>query len=152
MLIREAGLLFRGYNLVNVRYHETGGDIDNDIRSALFTAIIDFVETAFSSNIVKYLGGEKYIIAFMGDEIISRDIKHPELFYAYVIINKEKKMEKYFRKVIKPLLKEVVDKFKSLYSGKYLSEITQFLEFKKVLDKIFGSINKTIDQKFESTF
>ena len=71
MVIREAGVLFRGFNLVHVKYHETKEGIDKDIRSALITAIIDFVESAFSSDIVKYIGGDKYTIAFTDDKINS---------------------------------------------------------------------------------
>ena len=152
MVIREAGVLFRGNNLINVKYHDTSERIDRDIRSALFTAIIDFVESAFSSNTMKYLGGEKYIIAFAEDNISSLDTKIPESFYTYIIIDKQKKMEKYFIKVIQPLLKKVASKFKSTYNGKYLSEISQFLNFRVELDKIFGCSTKTIDQKFKSTF
>ncbi|MBY9007196.1 MAG: hypothetical protein KGD63_10610 [Candidatus Lokiarchaeota archaeon] len=152
MVIREAGLLFRGKNLVNIQYHATSEEIDEDIRSALITAIIDFVEIAFDSNNMKYLGGDKYIIAFIENKITSIDMTVPESFYAYLIIDKEKKMEKYFKKVIRPLLIKVTNRFKSAYDGKYLSEITQFLEFKKELDKILGSATQTVDQKLHSTF
>ena len=152
MVIREVGIFFRGNDLINVQYHVTSGKIDHDIRSAFFTAIIDFVETTFNSNKMKYLGGEKYIVAFLEDKIASIDLPVEESFYAYMILDKEKKMEKYFNKVISPLLFKVIKKFKNMYNGKYLSKTSQFTEFKKNLDEIFGPMTQNMDQKLKTTF
>ena len=49
MVVREAGLIFRGFNLVKRSYHKsTKGKIDDDLRSGLLTAIKSFAESAFT--------------------------------------------------------------------------------------------------------
>ncbi|MGQ4873035.1 MAG: hypothetical protein ACP6IY_03070 [Promethearchaeia archaeon] len=153
MVIREAGLLFRGFTLVNGLYHQTGDNhIDKDLRSGLLTALINFAESAFTNNNIEYFEGKKFIIAFTEGQIKSMDTSEPELLIAYAILDKERKVEKYIKKVVIPLLKQVIVEFKKINEGKNLSEITQFNDFKKVLDQIFGSDTKTIQQKLEGVF
>ena len=83
MVIREAGILFRGFTLVNGLYHQTSGDrIDNDLRSGLLTAILNFAENAFSTELVEYFEGRKFCIAFKEDKIMAQDSMEPELLIA----------------------------------------------------------------------
>jgi hypothetical protein len=153
MVIREAGLSFRGFTLVKKSYHKTSlGKIDPDLRSGLLTALLNFAEAAFSENFIEYFEGKKYTIAFLKDEILSEDSNKPEIILAYAILDKEKKVDKYIKKVVQPLLKNVLNDFKNLNTGKNLSEITQFQVFKKNLDSIFGSETKKIDQKLQGLF
>ncbi len=152
-MIREAGLLFRGFTLVNAKYHQTSSDeVDTDLRSGLITAILNFAENAFSTDKVEYFEGKKFVIAFTEDKIKSRDSIDPELFVAYAILDKEKKMEKQINKSINPLLKEMIVSFKKDNEGKNLSEISQFRSFKLYLDKLFGDNTKSVDQKLHGTF
>ena len=153
MVVREAGLLFRGFTLVKKSYHKTTkGKIDTDLRSGLLTAILNFAQSTFSEDIIEYFEGKKYLIAFTEDKIDAEDGFEPELIISYAILDKEKKIERYIRKIIQPSLKQVTKEFKSLNSGKNLSEITQFKNFKQNLDKIFGSDSQTIDQKLKGVF
>ncbi|MFX0001165.1 MAG: hypothetical protein ACFE9Q_10475 [Candidatus Hodarchaeota archaeon] len=153
MVVREAGLLFRGFTLVKKSYHKTSkGKIDTDLRSGLLTAILNFAQSTFSKDIVEYFEGKKFVIAFTDDEITAEDSFEPELIISYAILDKEKRIEKYIRKIIQPLLKQVSKEFKTLNSGKNLSEVSQFKDFKKKLDKIFGSDTQTIDQKLKGVF
>ncbi len=153
MVVREAGLLFRGFTLVKKSYHKsTKGKIDTDLRSGLLTAILNFAQSTFSKDVIEYFEGKKFLIAFTEDEINAEDSYEPELLISYVILDKEKKTEKYIRKIIQPLLKQMSKEFKSLNTGKNLSEISQFRYFKLNLDKIFGSDTKTVDQKLERLF
>ncbi len=148
MVVREAGLLFRGFTLVKKSYHKTSlGKIDTDLRSGLLTAILNFAQSTFSKDIVEYFEGKKFIIAFTEGEILSEDGLEPELLISYAIIDKEKKIEKYIRKIIHPMLEKVLKEFKSSNLGKNLSEVSQFKDFKNALDKIFGTDTQTIDQK-----
>jgi len=151
MVIREAGILFRGFTLVKKSYHKsTKGKIDRDLRSALLTALLDFAQSTFSQGTtVEYFEGKKYIITFLEDEIIAEDSLEPEPLLSYVILDKEKKADKYIYKVIQPFLKVVLKEFKSLNNGKNLSEISRFKGFKQNLDKILGSDTHSIDQKFK---
>ena len=152
MVIREAGLLFRGFTLVKKSYHKTTlGKIDIDLRSGLLTALLNFADTTFTQNSVEYFEGKKFVIAFTNDRIIAEDSKNPESLISYAILDKEKKIEKYIRKILKPLLVEVVDEFKKVNNGKNLSEVSQFKDFKQNLDKIFSLEAKTIEQKLNGT-
>ncbi len=153
MVVREAGLIFRGFNLVKRTYHKsTKGKIDDDLRSGLLTAIKSFAESAFSRGSVEYFEGKKFLIAFTDAEIISDDGTKPETLISYAIIDKAKKIEKYTQKIILPLLKSVIDEFIRLNKGKNLSEVSQFRGFKGNLDDIFGTDTQTIDQKLKGIF
>ena len=153
MVIREVGLLFRGFTLVKKSYHKTTlGKIDADLRSGLLTALLNFAETAFSTGSVEYFQGNRFTIAFINRTISSEDSREPELLVSYAIIDKQKKIDKYIRKIVNPLLDKVATEFKSQNDGKNLSEVTQFKSFKKSLDIIFGSNTKKVDQKLDGLF
>ncbi len=153
MVVREAGIIFRGFTLVKKSYHKsTKGKIDEDLRSGLLTAILNFAQSAFSKDAVEYFEGKKYIIAFKEDKITAKNSIEPELLISYAILDKEKRIEKYIRKVIQPLLDVVTYQFKSLNTGKNLSEVSQFKDFKNILDRIFGTDTQTIDQKLKGIF
>ncbi len=153
MVIREVGLLFRGFTLVKKSYHKTTlGKIDADLRSGLLTALLNFAETAFSTGSVEYFQGNRFTIAFINAKILSDDSNEPELLVSYAIIDRQKKIDKYVSKIVNPLLYKVVKEFKIQNEGKNLSEVTQFKIFKKSLDIIFGSSTKKVDQKLDGLF
>lgn len=153
MVVREAGVLFRGFTLVKKTFHKSDkGQIDPDLRSGLLTAIISFAQTAISKDSIEYFEGKKYVITFLEDKIKAEDSNEPEDLMSYVILDKDKKIEKYIRKIIRILLKRVIDDFKSLHSGKNLSEISRFKDFKQNLDTIFGTDSQTVDQKLKGVF
>jgi len=85
-------------------------------------------------------------------KILSEDSNVPELLVSYAIIDRKKKIDKYVRKIVNPLLIKVAEEFKSQNEGKNLSEVSQFKVFKLSLDEIFGSNTKKIDQKFDGLF
>ncbi|MHA1472297.1 MAG: hypothetical protein ACTSQW_04275 [Promethearchaeota archaeon] len=153
MVIREVGLLFRGFTLVKRSYHKTTlGKIDSDLRSGLLTALLNFAETAFATGAIEYFQGNRFTIAFINANISANDSVEPELLISYAIIDKKKKIDKYVNKLVNPLLEKVAEDFISQYDGNNLSEVSQFKIYKKTLDKIFGSITKKIDQKLDGLF
>jgi hypothetical protein len=153
MVIREAGLLFRGYTLVKKSYHKTTlGKIDTDLRSGLLTALLNFAETAFSTGSVEYFEGNKFTLVFINEKMFAEDSVEPELLVSYAIIDKQKKIDKYVYKIIHPLLIKVAKEFKAQNERKNLSEISQFKIFKKNLDEIFGSDTKNVGQKLRGLF
>jgi len=153
MVIRESGILFRGFTLLYAKYHQTSDDkIDKDLRSALLTALINFAESAFSKDTIEYLEMRKFVISFIEDKIKPEDSPEPEPLIAYAILDQEKKIDKHISKVVIPSLKEIIKKFIAKYDGKNLSEVSQFKSFKENLDRIFGSETKTIDEKLRGTF
>jgi hypothetical protein len=152
VVIREVGLLFRGFSLISAKFHQTGKEVDEDLRSGLITAILNFAQNAFLKSDIEYLEGEKFIIAFHEGRIRTEDAKEREPFIAYAILDKEKKIEKKVQKIIYPLLKKTLQEFKKEHEGKFMSEVSQFRGFKQNLQKIFNSDSKTIEQKFEDLF
>lgn len=153
MVIREAGLLFRGFTLVKKSYHKTTlGKIDTDLRSGLLTALLNFAETAFTQNKIEYFEGKKFVIAFINDEITSEESVNPEPLVSYAIFDREKKIDKYIQKILKPLLTNVASEFKKKNDRKNLSEVSQFKDFKEILDQIFGSDTQNVDQKLKGLF
>jgi hypothetical protein len=153
MVIREAGLLFRGFTLVKKSYHKTTlGKIDTDLRSGLLTALLNFADTAFTQNTIEYFEGKKFVIAFLNDEIFAEDSINPEPLVSYAIFDKEKKIDKYIEKILKPLLSNVVSDFKKRNNRKNLSEVSQFKDFKDTLDQIFGTDTQNVDQKLKGLF
>ena len=151
MVIRESGILFRGFTLLQAKYHQTSDDkIDKDLRSALLTALLNFAESAFSKDIVEYFEMKKFVISFVEDKIKPQDSPEPEPIIVYAILDKEKKIDKHLSKVVVPSLKEVMRKFIEKYDGKNLSEVSQFRTFKGTLDNIFGSETKILCHKILS--
>jgi hypothetical protein len=113
---------------------------------------LNFAETAFSTGAVEYFQGNRFTIAFINARILSDDSNEPELLVSYAIIDRQKKIDKYIRKIANPLLIKVAQEFKLQNEGKNLSEVSQFKNFKQSLDKIFGSNTKKIDQKLDGLF
>ena len=152
MVIRESGILFRGFTLIFARYHQTSDDkIDKDLRSALLTALLNFAESAFAKDSIEYFEMKRFAISFVESKIRSEDDPETEPIIAYVILDKEKKLDKHISKVVIPALKEALRQFKEQFEGKNLSEISQFQNFKAQLDEIFGSETKTIDERLKGT-
>lgn len=153
MVIRECGLLFRGYTLIYETYHKTSQEeIDSDLRSGLLTALLNFAEISFAKDSVEYFEMKKFIIAFVEDKITSKDSEEPEPLITYAILDKEKKIDKHISKVIIPSLREITGAFKEKYDGENLSEISLFREFKKTIEKVLGSDIENLEQKLKGTF
>ncbi len=153
MVVREAGLIFRGFTILFSQYHQTGhGKIDKDLRSGLLSALIQFAKTTFEQNDVEYLEGKKFVIAFAQDTFISEKVRGPENLLAYAILDQEKNIDKTIQKIIHPVLKDLLKQFKKQFHGKNLSEISQLQSFKEILDKTFGLDVYTIDQKVKGVF
>ena len=148
MVIRESGLIFRGFSLVKKSYHKTDvGKIDEDLRSALMTALLNFAESTFSAKLIEYFELKKFCIAFSQANIQSGDGFEPETLLAYAIIDNEKKMDKYVQKIAKPFLSQSLNQFITDNEGENLSEVRKYQYFKKNLDEIFGSTVKTLDER-----
>jgi hypothetical protein len=153
MVIREAGIMFRGFNLVSAKYHQTNKkEVDSDLRSSLITALLTFCEGAFTSGEIEYFELKKYAITFNKLQIKPHDSEEPEDLIVYAIIDQESKMEKYINKVMKPIIRNAGLKFIKQYEGSNLSEISQFKPFRKELDNVFGTLTHKMDQKLDGVF
>ena len=141
----------RGYPLVYSSYHETGAGIDVVLRSGLLSGILNFVESAFEKQIVEYIESKNYIIAFKADKILAEKAVEPEPIISYIIMDKEKKIDKFISKNISPLLKKILKEFILGYTGKNLSYISIFEDFKKVINKNFEIESKSLDEKIKQS-
>jgi len=101
---------------------------------------------------VEYFQGNRFTIAFINANILADDSIEPELLISYAIIDRQKRIDKYVKKLVNPLLTKVAENFKARYEGKNLSEVSQFKVYKKTLDIIFGSNTKKVDQKLAGLF
>ena len=66
---------------------------------------------------------------------------------AFLVLDKDNRLEKYLNKTILPLLERLLKKFTSEYIGSKITEVAQFEPFKKIIDKIFGSGTQTFEEK-----
>ena len=120
----------------------------------------DFVIERDEKEISLYVDSERFQDSVHGENgCISchedadvEDGVEPELLISYAIMDKEKRIEKYIKKVVQPILKLISDEFKSKNDGNNLSEVTQFKYFKDTLDKLFGTDTENVDQKLKGTF
>lgn len=152
VLIRECGILFRGFTIINSQYHDFGTNIkDKDLRSGLLTAIINFSEVAFSHSL-EYIEGKKKSLIFTQDKILSTDGQDvSEIIISYIIMDKVKHIDKVKERIV-PELKKLLLLFKEKYKNKNLSHVSEFQEFKQEIDNLFGEEGKTVDQRLKGSF
>lgn len=152
VLIRECGILFRGFTIINSQYHDFGTNIkDKDLRSGLLTAIINFSEAAFS-HILEYIEGKKKSLIFTQDKILSTDGEDAsEIIISYLIMDKVKHIDKEKERIV-PELRKLLLLFKEKYKNKNLSHVSEFQEFKQEIDNLFGEEGKTVDQRLKGSF
>lgn len=152
VLIRECGILFRGFNIVNSQYHDFGASIkDKDLRSGLLTAIINFSDAAFSHSI-EYIEGKKKSLIFTQDKILSTDVEDvSEIIISYIIMDKVKDLDKKKERIV-PELRKLLLLFKEKYKNKNLAHVSEFQEFKQEIDNLFGKEGETIEQRLKGSF
>lgn len=150
MVIREVGIMIRGYPLVYSSYHQTGGrQIDVVLRSGLLSGILTFIEVAYKTETIEFIESKKYTIAFKASKIEGRNSTQPEAIVAYAILDKEQKVDKFISKNVAPFLLKVLKQFISKFTGRNLSEVTQFKSFRENLDKTFILESKSTEDKFK---
>ena len=150
MVVREVGVIYRGFSLTEAKYHEIDGKtIDKDIRTALLATIKNFAQVAFCVNALEYFEGNKYVIAFIETKIQDKGSLVKESLIGYAILDRQRKLDRRINKEIIPLLSQALFNFKSMYEGRILSEVTQFEEFKGNLNDLFFKKSLTLDQKYD---
>ena len=142
--------MVRGYPLVYTTYHQTGSyQIDIVLRSGLLSGILTFVESAYKTEIIEFIEMKNYTIAFKSGKIQEKKTIGPEPIIAYAILDKEKKLDNFISKNVTPFLQKILNQFILKYTGRNLSEVTQFAEFKQNLDRVFGLESKSTEEKFK---
>ena len=150
MVIKEVGIMVRGYPLVYSNYHDIGENkIEIILRSGLLSGILSFVESAFSNQSIEYIESKNFIIAFKADKIKAFKSIEEEPIISYAILDKEKKIDNFISKNVIPILKKILKKFISLYNNRNLTNISQFDDFKEQLNNVFEIESKSIEDKFK---
>jgi len=145
MLIREAGILFHGIPIIFTSYHRASKQKTNLVcSSGLMSGLLSFAECLMEP--VEYFESDKYSIVFKKGLIkdLFRDVQE---IVAFIVIDKDYRLEKYLHKTILPLLEKLLKKFVSQYDGCNLTKVGQFEPFKRILNKIFGTGTQTLEEK-----
>ena len=69
---------------------------------------------------------------------------------AFIVLDKDERLEKYLYKTVLPLLERLLKRFKTQYNGCNFTKMAQFEPFKKALDKLFGTGTLTLEEKVVS--
>lgn len=145
MLIREAGILFHGIPIIFTSYHRASKDQTNLIcSSGLMSGLLSFAECLMEP--VEYFESDKYSIIFKKGTIkdLFRDFQE---IVAFIVLDKDYRLEKYLKKTILPLLEKLLKRFISQFNGCNLTKVGQFEPFTREINKIFGSSTQTFEEK-----
>ncbi|MFW9822731.1 MAG: hypothetical protein ACFFE4_07345 [Candidatus Thorarchaeota archaeon] len=145
MLIREAGIIFNGIPVIFVSYHRASKEkTDLICSSGLLSGLLTFAESLLRP--IEYFQSSRYSIVFRKGRIKDNYGKLKEIL-AFLVLDKDDRLEKFLNKTINPLLDKMLKKFISEYHGCKLTEVGQFEPFKKELDKLFGTGVLTLEEK-----
>ena len=148
MLIREAGILFHGIPIIFTSYHRASKKQTNLVcSSGLMSGLLSFAECLMEP--VEYFESDKYSIVFKKGIIkdLFRDVQE---IVAFMVIDKDPRLEKYLKKTIQPVLDKLLKKFVSQFNGCNLTKVGQFEPFKEILNKIFGTGTQTLEERVVS--
>ncbi len=145
MLIREAGILFQGIPIIFTSYHRASKERTNLVcSSGLMSGLLSFAECLMEP--VEYFESDKYSIVFKKGTIkdLFRDVQE---ILAFIVLDKDYRLEKYLRRTILPLLEKLLNKFVSQFEGCNLTKVGQFEPFRRIINKIFSTGTQTFEEK-----
>ncbi|MFX1508424.1 MAG: hypothetical protein ACFFDC_20280 [Promethearchaeota archaeon] len=150
MLIREAGIIFNGIPVIFTSYHRASKEkTDLICSSGILSGLLTFAESLLKP--IEYFESNKYSIIFRKGKIEDFYGGHRDIT-AFLVLDKDNRLEKYLYKTINPLLERLLKRFISEFRGCRLTEIAQFEPFKKTIDKLFGTGVQTLEEKVSSLF
>lgn len=148
MLIREAGILFHGIPIIFTSYHRASKKkTDLVCSSGLLGGLLSFAECLMEP--VEYFESSKYSIIFKKGTIVDYFDNLQEID-AFIILDKDDRLEKYLNRTIQPLLKKLLKRFVAQFDGCNLMKVGQFESFKRTINKIFGTGTQTLEEKVVS--
>jgi hypothetical protein len=112
--------------------------------SGLMSGLLGFAECLMEP--VEYFESDKYSIIFKKGLIkdLFRDVQE---IVAFIVLDKDFRLEKYLKKTILPLLEKLLRKFISQFNGSNLTKVGQFEPFRQTINKIFGIGTLTLEEK-----
>ena len=150
MLIREAGIIFNGIPVIFASYHRASKEeTDLICSSGLMSGLLTFAECLMAP--IEYFESNKYSIIFKKGKMEDFYGKEQEVL-AFLVVDKDNRLEKFLNKTILPLLQRLLKKFTSEFIGCKITEVAQFEPFKKIIDKLFGTGTLTLEEKVISLF
>ncbi|MFX1456880.1 MAG: hypothetical protein ACFFDB_16010 [Promethearchaeota archaeon] len=145
MLIREAGIIFNGIPVIFTSYHRASKEkTDLICSSGLMTGLLTFAECLMAP--IEYFESSKYSIVFKKGKMEDFYGKEQEVL-AFLVLDKDNRLEKFLNKTINPLLERLLKRFISEYRGCKITEVAQFEPFKKIIDKLFSTGTLTLEEK-----
>ena len=148
MLIREAGIIFNGIPVIFASYHRASKEkTDLVCSSGLMSGLLTFAECLMAP--IEYFESSNYSIIFKKGKMEDFYGKEQEVL-AFLVLDKDERLEKYLNKTINPLLERLLKKFTSKFIGCKITEMAQFEPFKKTIDKLFGTGTLTLEEKVQS--
>jgi len=145
MLIREAGILFHGIPIIFTSYHRASKSKTNLVcSSGLMSGLLSFAECLMEP--VEYFESDKYTIVFKKG-IIKDFFRDLQEIVAFIVLDKDYRLEKYLSRTVLPLLEKLLQKFISQFNGSNLTKVGQFEPFRQTINKIFGSGTQTLEEK-----
>ena len=145
MLIREAGILYHGIPIIFTSYHRASKRKTNLVcSSGLMGGLLSFAECLMEP--VEYFESDKYSIVFKKGTIkdLFRDVQE---IVAFIVLDKDYRLEKYLNRTILPLLEKLLKKFVAQFDGCNLTKVGQFEPFEREINKIFGTGTKTFEER-----
>ncbi|MHA2035845.1 MAG: hypothetical protein ACW98X_05390 [Promethearchaeota archaeon] len=150
MLIREAGIIFNGIPVIFASYHRASKEkTDLICSSGLMSGLLTFAECLMAP--IEYFESSKYSIVFKKGKMLDFYEKEQEVL-AFLVLDKDGRLEKFLNKTINPLMERLLKKFISVYAGCKITEVGQFEPFKKTIDKLFSTGTQTLEEKVISLF
>jgi hypothetical protein len=148
MLIREAGIIFNGIPVIFASYHRASKEkTDLVCSSGLMSGLLTFAECLMAP--IEYFESSNYSIIFRKEKMEDFYGKEQEVL-AFLVLDKDERLEKYLNKTINPLLERLLKKFTSTFIGCKITEMAQFEPFKETIDKLFGTGTLTLEEKVQS--
>ncbi|MHA2474525.1 MAG: hypothetical protein ACXAES_14975 [Promethearchaeota archaeon] len=148
MLIREAGIIFNGIPVIFASYHRASKESTDLIcTSGLMSGLLSFAECLMAP--IEYFESSKYTIIFKKGKMYDF-YKRSQDILAFIVLDKDDRLEKYLYKTIFPLLEKLLEKFISEYKGSKITEVAKFESFRSTIDKLFGTGTQTLEEKVVS--
>jgi hypothetical protein len=135
MLIKEIGLVFRGFLLSQIKFDDRYEINIENLKGAFLSAVLSFSRNLFCEELF-YIECKNYAIAFHCGEIKSCEKKCFEKLITYAIIDKEKikRTERTIEKKIRPKLDDILNLFIKKYNGTNLINLNLFDTFKSEIE------------------
>jgi len=148
MLIREAGIIRQGLPIIFATYHRASREqVDFTGTSGFMSGLLSFAECLMTP--IEYFESSRYSIIFKKGNIEDNEGIIEEII-AFIVLDKDYRLEKYLHKTILPLLERLLKKFISRFNGSNFTKAKQFDSFRYTIDKIFGSGTLTLEEKVAS--